>query len=200
MAQSKLDLDAALRFIETDESFGGLPVLLYGHSWGAYAAAAVLDLGHDVTAAVCVSGYDTPLGILYETSKRIIGPMAGPAYPFMGLDNFFRFGRDAGVSAVQGINASGLPVLIVHGIADKTVLYNGSSIISRRDKITNPHVEYFIRDQPGQNGHTDLYLSAEAVAYAASPHTDGAEIDRRKMGELDEAFMNKVNDFYKKYL
>ena len=56
LAQSALDLDAALTRAEQE----GLPILLFGHSWGGYAAAAVLGGSHDVTASVCAAGFDTP--------------------------------------------------------------------------------------------------------------------------------------------
>ena len=48
LAQSALDLDAALTRAEQED----LPILLFGHSWGGYAAAAVLGGSHDVTASV----------------------------------------------------------------------------------------------------------------------------------------------------
>lgn len=60
LAQSALDLDAALTRAEQE----GLPILLFGHSWGGYAAAAVLGGSHDVTASVCAAGFDTPLGLM----------------------------------------------------------------------------------------------------------------------------------------
>ena len=57
MAQSAIDLDAALTYIESNDELNGLPVLLYGHSWGGYAAAAVLGSDHDIKASVSISGY-----------------------------------------------------------------------------------------------------------------------------------------------
>ena len=39
--QSVLDLDAALTWVEGESRFDGVPVFLYGHSWGGYAVAAV---------------------------------------------------------------------------------------------------------------------------------------------------------------
>ena len=49
LVQSALDLDAALTFIEGDTELSELDVFLYGHSWGGYGVAAVLNFDHDVT-------------------------------------------------------------------------------------------------------------------------------------------------------
>jgi pimeloyl-ACP methyl ester carboxylesterase len=201
MAQSKIDLDAALNYIEGIAGLKELPVLLYGHSWGGYAAAAILAKDHHITASVSISGYNTPVDIVYETAKKMMGPFAPFEYPFMRLDNFFRFGREANVAAVAAINASGTPILVIHGTGDKTVEYDGAAIIARRNEITNPRAEYYVRRGEGQNGHTDLFLSAAAVAYAEQvKDRPVGEIDKLKLGELDNDYMNRVNAFYEKYL
>jgi pimeloyl-ACP methyl ester carboxylesterase len=178
-AQSAIDLAAALDYIKTDAALGDLPLLLYGHSWGGYAAAAVLAKGYDITASVSVSGYNTPGGVVHEQAKRIMGPLAALEYPFMMMENSFRFGREASVSAVQAINASGKPILIIHGTGDREIFFDGASIIARKNKITNPSAEYFIRDQEGRNGHNDLFMAGEY---------------------LDTEFMEQVDAFYKKHL
>jgi dipeptidyl aminopeptidase/acylaminoacyl peptidase len=201
MAQSKIDLDAALSYIEKTGGLKELPVLLYGHSWGGYAAAAILAKDHRITASVSVSGYNTPVGIVYETAKNLIGPLAPPAYPFIRLNNFFRFGREANAAAVRAINASATPILIIHGTADRTIRYDGASIIARRHQITNSKAEYYIRSREGQNDHGNLVLSAAAIAYAEQMKDRPAEeCDKFKLGELDEEYMNRVHAFYEKYL
>ncbi|MDR1306494.1 MAG: lysophospholipase [Treponema sp.] len=201
MAQSKIDLDAALGHIEKTAGLKELPVLLYGHSWGGYAAAAILAKDHPITASVSVAGYNTPAGIVYETAQRLIGPLAPPAYPFMRLNNFFRFGREANAAAVPAINASRTPILIIHGTADQTIRYDGASIIARRNQITNPGAEFYVRSGEGQNGHGSLFLSAAALAYAEQvKDRPAAECDKFKLGELDEEYMTVVNGFYEKHL
>jgi pimeloyl-ACP methyl ester carboxylesterase len=179
MAQSALDLAAALDYIKTDPALRELPVLLYGHSWGGYAAAAVLAKDYDITASVSVSGYNTPGGVVYEQAKRIMGPLALLEYPFMMAENFFRFGREASVSAVSAINAAGKPILIIHGTGDTEIFFDGASIIAGKNKITNPQAEYLVRDEEGRNGHNNLFLAGDY---------------------LDVKFMESIDAFYKKYL
>jgi pimeloyl-ACP methyl ester carboxylesterase len=178
-AQSAIDLAAALEYIKTDDNLKVLPVLLYGHSWGGYAVAAVLAKGYDITASVSISGYNNPNGVAYEQAKKIMGPLATLEYPFFVLENFFRFGKEASVSSLKAINTSGKPILIIHGSADKEILFDGSAIIAQKNEITNPAAEYLVRSAEGQNGHNDLFLAGEY---------------------LDMGFMEQVDAFYKKYL
>ena len=105
LAQSALDLDAALTRAEQED----LPILLFGHSWGGYAAAAVLGGSHDVTASVCAAGFDTPLGLMRQTARRWCGPVAELGVPFLWLDQQLRFGTAANVSGAEAAAASGLP-------------------------------------------------------------------------------------------
>jgi hypothetical protein len=52
--------------------------------------------------------------------------------------------------------------MIVHGIADDEIRYNGVSIISHRHEITNRNVIYCTCGAENHNGHKNLFRS-EAV-------------------------------------
>ena len=47
------------------------------------------------------------------------------------------------MTAVNGINKSDVPVLIIHGKSDDVVAYDRDSIIAQKAKITNEKVEYY---------------------------------------------------------
>ena len=140
LAQSALDLDAALTRAEQE----GLPILLFGHSWGGYAAAAVLQgqRRHDVTASVCAAGFDTPLGLMRQTARRWCGPVAELGVPFLWLDQQLRFGTAANVSGAETAAASGVPVLVLHG-ADGSRHHPGrrsepAGGLSKRERAEHP--------------------------------------------------------------
>ena len=76
LAQSALDLDAALTRAEQED----LPILLFGHSWGGYAAAAVLSVAVVIAALYRVVGdylawvYTSPRdGRVERVLYRVIG-------------------------------------------------------------------------------------------------------------------------------
>ena len=124
LAQSALDLDAALTRAEQES----LPILLFGHSWGGYAAAAVLGGSHDVTASVCAAGFDTPLGLMRQTARRWCGPVAELGVPFLWIDQRLRFGAAADISGAKAAAASGVPVLSALSIVKET---SGNEVVAK---------------------------------------------------------------------
>lgn len=212
LSQSVLDLDAALTWVEGQSRFDSVPVFLYGHSWGGYAAAAIFHFGHEIAASVSVSGFNDPLGMIVEW----VGPAAYVEYPFLWLNQKLTFGDTLGLTAVDAINSTSTPVLIIHGSGDATVGYDTVSIIAFREKITNPNAQYVTRDQEGQDGHTSLFIARESLDYTEEVNREydalweqyGGEIpdevnaafyggvDKFRTSRLDETFMGRVTAFY----
>jgi len=220
LPQSVLDLDAALTFAEGDSTLKGLPVMLFGHSWGGYAVTAILNYSHDISASVSVSGFSDPNRMLAEQSDHMMGFLSFFEYPFEMAYQTMLFGKAASLSAVDGINKSDTPVLIIHGTEDQMVSYTGASIISRRAEITNPNVIYVTCSREGNNGHNSLLLSEAAVAYIDKENDiykelfdsyDGnipdsvkaeyyAGLDTFLTSDPDRDLLNKINGFYEKSL
>lgn len=218
MAQSAIDLDAALTFAESDDRLKNLPVFLYGHSWGGYAVTAVLDSDHDISAAASVCGYNTPMDILIEQSESMMGaPVTYLEYPFIWLNNKLIFGEKANISAVDSINSTDTPVLIIHGTEDNTISFDGASIISHKEEITNPNVEYKVMEG---KGHNDLFLDEDTTKYIREKNDDYkkiydqynkkipdeilneyyANVDKSKTSKISQEFMDNVNSFFMKTL
>ena len=45
--QGLIDLDYAIQFVKQTSDFDGLPIMLFGHSWGGYSVGSVLNLHPD---------------------------------------------------------------------------------------------------------------------------------------------------------
>lgn len=165
LAQSALDLDSALTFAEGDSRLNSLDTFVLGHSWGGYAAAAVLNFGHDIKGCVTMSGYNTPFEELAETCDGMFGGKSKLIYPFVWAYNNATFGKNASLSAVDGINKSGIPVLVIHGDNDDVIAYDGASIISHKDEITNSNVEYKVFSEEDRNGHNSYFNTPEYTEY-----------------------------------
>ncbi len=221
MVQSALDLDAALDFVESDPELSTLPVCLYGHSWGGYAVTAVLNFDHDIAAVASMAGYDKAVEMEVEWGKDMMGVFIYTQYPFLWLYNKLAFGEYAGLSAVDGINRTDTPVLIVHGDGDTVVRYDGSGIIAKRDKITNPNAQFLTLSGEDNNGHNTIFQSREAVKYvnhlseeydALKEEADGEElsdevkaeffgkVDKEKANEINPELINAVEEFFQEAL
>ncbi len=216
LPQARIDLLAALAYIQSDNSLKDLPIMLYGHSWGGYAVTAALNDVNYISAVASLSGFNSPMGLFDEQSHRMIGVLAFVEYPFEWAYQTLRFGSDASVTAVDGINRTNTPVMIIHGTADEAVAYDGASIIAQRNRITNPNVVYISRTAENQNDHDHLMKSAAAMQYInqkngefklLSERYDGnipdsaldaffGSVDRFQVSELDAEFMKQINSFF----
>lgn len=165
LPQGPLDLKCALDFVENDPELKDLPRFLYGHSWGGYSVCAVLNFTHRVNGVVSVSGFDTPMEVTEAMGSAKYSGIVKVTRPMILLENRKRFGGNANLSAVEGINSCLIPVMVMHGVGDTYVDYNSAGIIHHRDEITNPRVIFVPLDYPGRNGHNDIFLSAEAKEY-----------------------------------
>jgi hypothetical protein len=118
-----------------------------------------------------------------------------------------RFGSNANLTAVEGINKSGIPVLLTHGLGDDFIVYKVSSIVCHKDEITNPNVRYITLDEAGRNGHANFFGTAESEAYLADIMSDVKEMKKRYpkgiiphdvkveyIATKDRAKVNQTND------
>jgi uncharacterized protein len=163
--QSVLDLHAALTFIDAQPELTDMPLLLFGHSWGGYAVANVLNYHHDVQGVISVAGVNTAIDMIIEQGHTMMGGFIYTQFPFLWLYQRLLFGEVASFNAVSAINATDIPVLVIHGVNDEMVAYDGSALIASRDKIVNPHVSYVTSSTPGRDGHNNLFRTDAAIAY-----------------------------------
>jgi alpha-beta hydrolase superfamily lysophospholipase len=191
--QALIDLDAALTFINSQEEFANLPILLFGHSWGGYAVANILYYDYKIAGVVTVSGANSPMEMIMEQGRRMMGGFITIQYPYLWLYQRILFGETASLNAVDAINRSDVPVLIIHGIEDELVAYEGSSIIANFQEITNPNVRTISLSEPGRNGHNNLFRSNASIDYI-----DEINIEYRKLYDYyDQNIPYEIKqDFY----
>lgn len=220
ISQSLLDLDAAFAYVASDEKLSSLPVFLLGHSWGGYATTAILNWHPEVKAVASMSGFATPREALFDFAENKTSIFGVLGFPFFWGYHCFLFGENANISAIDGINSSNVPVMLIHGTEDKTLRYNWCGIISHQEQIHNPNVEYISRSQPGQNGHSDLMFSEAAILYQQEKKAQWASlqkqynnhipaeieaqyyagIDRALASQLDEELFEEITLFFEKEL
>ncbi|MCQ2578182.1 MAG: lysophospholipase [Treponema sp.] len=198
LSQSALDLNEALKYVENDAELSKLPLFVMGHSWGGFASAAVLNFDHPVKAVVSFSGYYKPTAELFEEADRQFPKSGILLHPFIRLTNFVTFGKYSGLSAVKGINKSGIPVLICHGNDDKMISLENSSIMSQKDKITNPNVEYHLWDKENRNGHNSWMYEDEYFDYIEIMQPKADALNAQYEGQ--EMPREVIVDWYKNVL
>ncbi len=104
--QGIIDLDYALRYIKSLPEFDRLPIMLFGHSWGAYSSGSVLRLHPDVKAAVLAAGFNKSIDLMRETGHKMAGLGSDIAMPMFSLFEALEFGPYASYSCMEGFEAS----------------------------------------------------------------------------------------------
>lgn len=213
LSQAKCDALAAIAFASEAPETAGLPIVLYGHSIGGYAAATALD-SSEISGAVSIAAFNSPVETMYYFAKQHIGVLADAGYPFLCLQNYLTFGKDADTSALDTINSVDKPVMIVYGTND-TVIPEELSIYSHREQITNPEAVFLSVTEDGRSSHSTAWLTADAAQYAKLCRTrlealqeeyNGEippqelqtffdSVNYTRLYELDEEFMAQVLDF-----
>jgi len=212
LTQSLLDLDAALAFVaETPALFGDLPVMLVGYSWGGYAVGAVLNFDHNVRAVVSAVGFNSSREVFEEQGTLFAGGVYYLFTPQLWAIERQLFGGTARLTAVDGINRSGIQVMLVQCLDDHLIRADSTSIYAHRGRISNPNLEIFLREGIG---HTFIFSSPEQREYMRwadaswQEYKDGrenacrfhwaAEVDfcRVMANELDAELMERIDAFF----
>ena len=165
-SQQLLDLDAALDFIAENQNFGYDDLFLLGHSRGGYSACCVLDYGHDITAVVSISGINSAMEGVIMPAEKYVGGIVYSNYPLLWLYQVGLFGKDAvNASAVEILEKSGVPALVIHGDNDETVPEDKFSIASYAEKINSENITFMLDYSfDGNSGHTNILFDKDGKA------------------------------------
>ena len=124
LPQGMLDLERAIGHVRGSGMAEGKPLVLMGHSWGAYSSCAVLNKVPDVDAVVALAGFDDPTDMIRLTLRERMGRAGELMLPFLYGWQRLRFlglGWEAGMTASEGLAKTRAPVLLVQSRDDRTV-------------------------------------------------------------------------------
>lgn len=201
MCTPLVDLDYALKYICGDATLSKMPIFLFGHSWGGYAATSVLSLHKNVKACAAIAPFNDGYTLISEKGEQYAGPFSdivkdGFPKKFLNVYQKYLFGKYTNLNAVKGINSTDIPVFIAHGKNDRVISFDGQSVISHRSEIRENNVVYYV-GAGAQSGHNTILHSDRAVEYQEKIKNDLKEIRKNKGRELTNeelsAFCDGVN-------
>ncbi len=194
--QGLMDLDNAISHAEKIEEYQGLPITLFGHSWGGYAVGNVLNLHPEIKAAVIFAGFNESKDLIAYQGEQMIGGVIKVLMPYVDLYERIKFGREyTSVSAVRGMEKTDAGIMVVHSKDDTTVptkygydpFYDA---FGDSDRFTFVLYE--------DRGHDYLFYSGSAWAYREQLNADYKRYvednGRQYSAEVKEAFMNSNLD------
>ena len=192
---------AAYIGVNCDKRLKDKPVILVGHSWGAYSVlAACASVKAD--GVVAMSGFNSPAKCVYDMLKSMggIGRLFAPlTYGWIKTFNFFKFGSRGNLSAAKAVKKSGVKALIIHGEKDGAVGFINSAAnrvkganvttLLLPEKRHNPYNTVAAEDKLAQlTGKHDFESEAQAAEYFKN-------FDWVAVTEEDEAVMSKIDSF-----
>ncbi|MBR6478029.1 MAG: alpha/beta fold hydrolase, partial [Lachnospiraceae bacterium] len=121
LPQGVIDLDNAISYVEKSALFEGLPILLFGHSWGGYCVTSVLNEHPEVAAVCSVSGFNRSSDLLEAQGRDMIGPAINLMIGYLKIYEKITFGKYATQTGMDGFEKSDASVMIVHSEDDTTV-------------------------------------------------------------------------------
>lgn len=192
---------AAYIGVNCDNRLKNKPVVLVGHSWGAYSVLAACA-SVKVDGVVALSGFNAPAKCLCDTLKSMggLGKLYAPLiYGWIRLINFFRFGSKGNLKAAKAVKKSGVKTLIIHGEKDKAVGFKNSAA----NRVKGDNVTCLLlpdkRHNPYNTVAAEGKLSELTGAHKFESGEEAAEyfknFDWAAVTEEDEAVMSKIDSF-----
>lgn len=212
--QGVIDLEHAISYVQQSSDFKGMPVMLFGHSWGAYSSGSVLNVHPEVKAVVMVSGFNKSIDIIEEEGKRIMGDTMSLLTPYVSVVEWVKFGPYSAYTCEEGFDKSEADIMIIHSEDDSMVSfenqyqrfydkYNSNSrfnFISYKDR-GHDYVYYSdttkqYRDELNADFKTYIdSLGTELTAEIKAKYMN-ENLDKAQLFDLDEEVMEKIISFY----
>ena len=218
LPQGLIDLDNALNHVKKLEEYKDLPIVLFGHSWGAYAVGNVLEYHPDVKAAVMIAGYNESEDMLAYHARKYAGFIVDFSIIYVDGYERIKFGRKyADVSAIEAMQDCETGIMIVQGGKDTTVPAGCGYDKLYKEFSQNERFEFIYYKN---RTHDNIFCSDAAISYRAEINAayekylrdngkqDGdaiknqfmqSHVDKDKYFELDSLLLAQMLYLYDRY-
>lgn len=156
-AQGVIDLNFALEFVCEQSELKDMPIILAGHSWGAYSVCNVSAIANNksIKGIVAFSPFNSMNKLVRDFAKAKTKLNLSILSPFFDLINLIKFGKAGVLRTCDTIDGNSVPTLVMHGGNDMQVTIKNSP-------VGNPH-----KIKNNQNVRTVLYESKFHNVYLA---------------------------------
>jgi len=218
LPQGLIDLNYAIQFVKQTSDFEGLPIMLFGHSWGGYSVGSVLNLQPDVKAVVMVAGFNNSMDIIEEEGRRIAGDGIDALLPYISLYEKVKFGKYSSYNCISGFENTDTGVMIIHSTDDVMISQEKSFDVFYEIYKNDPRFNFVKYDD---RGHDSVYYSVKSREYKDEFNKGFDEylnsldeeftekikesylndnLDKKSLYDLDLELMNKIVEFYDSYV
>ncbi len=152
------DMKSVLDAVSHDERLSRLPLLLFGHSWGGYAACCVSLLSsYPVRGILTCGAFRKSLSSMIPSIKRRYSIAAPLLISAAESIEKILFGRTASFTSSEGLRKAACPARLYHSRDDSVVGYEESFEVMKKELSDIKYISFISLD--GRNH--DLYLPPE---------------------------------------
>lgn len=202
MQQGVIDLNHAISYVEQDSELNKYPLVLYGHSWGAYCVCAVLNVHPEIKAVAAVSGFNKPADF-YKTGLESLSPFLGP---YFNLFEKIRFGKYADYSSLSGFANTKAGIMIIQSRDDRNVpeasgydqyyaKYGDDARFRFKLYEDRGHMFIFYTDAARAYDRQYMYEETSLLTEYGQTHP----FDKTIGYEVDPDFFGNILDFFNEY-
>ena len=207
MEQGIIDLSHAIDYVEHDSAMRHYPIVLFGHSWGAYCVGAVLNVHPEVKAVVAVSGFNSTKDYFrYVAEVEDTDGSLSMLAPYVERIEKEKFGKYADYTALKGFANTKAGIMIIHSQDDQNVAASlGYDLYYKKYKDD----ERFRFKLYENRKHMYIFYTDEAVAYdqkriddrtlASTAYGRNHAFDKSIGYKLDTTLFSDILDFYNVY-
>lgn len=124
VTQGLIDLDYALRFIDSNERLKDYKKVLFGHSMGGFSVLNVTSLNNsEIAGIVSLAPFKDEASMLYEQFRAITNLKYKTVYRLLKKNSFNRFNEVSKINTIDSLKQSSVPTLILSGDQDPMVDY-----------------------------------------------------------------------------
>jgi len=162
LPQGVKDLSSAISHLENIDELKNLPVMLWGHSWGAYSVSAVLNYHPEVKAVVSVAGFNQSSDLIRAQGEQMVGGIIGFLMPYVNSIEGMKFGDFASATAMDGFANTEAGIFIVHSSDDTVVPITYGYDIYYKEYKDDPRFKFRKFED---KGHNNIVYSKEYIDY-----------------------------------
>ena len=202
LPQHILDMKSVLDAVEKDPELGKLPLLLFGHSWGGYAACTVPCLkDYPIRGILTCAAFRKSSSSMIPTIKRRYPAVASMLVASVEFLERLIFGSIASVTSSDGLKKIECPVKLYHSKDDSVISFKESFEAMKSELSGYDNISFVEMD--GRNH--DLYLRPEndirqrAILKEMKRSGDTAALKTelwQLMSETDEELAAEFVDFF----
>ncbi len=155
-SQSLNDLDCCINALKKEERLKDYDISVMGHSWGGFSCLNIPALHPQISHAVAMSGFVSPLEMLKQIFFNI-KYLYGYFYAIEEKNNpvFSRF------NAVESLKNTETKVLVIHSKDDKTVKSKKHFEVLKKSLCDNKNINFILVDGKNHNPN----FTKQAVEY-----------------------------------